>query len=229
MWKPSATGAYVRIGRFYAPFGLRLAEHFSYVRRFMGFNLFEETYNASGGYLEENWEAHLTFFTRPPSKFPEWLQAGGSSFSGNGVSAYGERRFASNASLGVQVRAGQNDEKRFYQGGVDGRLWLEAAHLMFQAEADLAHSELTATKAGWSTFAGYLGATLFPIKGLNVTVAGERYHEDLHIAAARDAADLEVSFFPLPHFEVTSLGRYQFAGSQAPTAVMGLLMLHYYP
>jgi len=38
MWQPSAQGAYARAGRFFAPFGLRLAEHFTYVRRELGFN-----------------------------------------------------------------------------------------------------------------------------------------------------------------------------------------------
>jgi hypothetical protein len=70
MWKPSATGPYVRVGRFYAPYGLRFAEHIYYVRRYSGFNLYEETYNLSGGYLDENWEVHATAFTSPPNGFP---------------------------------------------------------------------------------------------------------------------------------------------------------------
>lgn len=229
MWKPSATGPYARVGRFFAPYGLRLAEHLYYVRRYMGFNLFEETYNASGGYLEDNWEAHLTVFTRPPKGFPDWLQAGGSSFAGSGVAAYGEYRFNSMASVGAQARGGTNDEKNFYQGGLDGRLWLDAAHLLISGEADLARSQLKTSKASWSTFAAYLGATLFPTKGVMVTVAGERYQEDLHVAAARDAADLQVSFYPMSHLEIMGLGRYQYAGSNTPGAKLGMLMIHYYP
>jgi len=229
MWKPSATGPYARVGRFFAPYGLRLAEHLYYVRRFMGFNLFEETYNVSGGYLQDNWEAHLTLFTRPPNSFPEFLQAGGSTLAGSGVAAYGEARFNSMFSVGAQGRAGQNDEKKFYQGGVDGRVWIDAAHLQIMGEADLARSQLRHASAAWSSFAGYLGATLFPTKGVMITVAGERYQEDLHVAAARDAADLQVAFFPIAHLEVMGLGRYQYAGSDAPGAKLAMLMIHYYP
>ena len=38
MWRPAALGPYVRAGRFFAPFGLRLAEHYAYVRRDTGYN-----------------------------------------------------------------------------------------------------------------------------------------------------------------------------------------------
>ncbi|HEY0710722.1 MAG TPA: hypothetical protein VGG33_28215, partial [Polyangia bacterium] len=62
MWRPAPQGAYVRAGRFYAPFGLRLAEHNSYVRRDLGFNLLEESYNLSAGYVQADWELHLTAF-----------------------------------------------------------------------------------------------------------------------------------------------------------------------
>ncbi len=43
MWRPAALGPYVRAGRFFAPFGLRLAEHYAYVRRDLGYNLLEES------------------------------------------------------------------------------------------------------------------------------------------------------------------------------------------
>ena len=49
MWRPAAQGVYARAGRFFAPFGLRLAEHYAYVRRDLGFNLLEERYSVSLG------------------------------------------------------------------------------------------------------------------------------------------------------------------------------------
>src|SRR4051812_46517345 len=39
MWRPSATGPYVRVGRFFSPYGLRLVEHIYYVRRYTGYSL----------------------------------------------------------------------------------------------------------------------------------------------------------------------------------------------
>src|SRR4029077_9671390 len=62
MWRPSATGPYGRIGRFYAPYGLRFVEHIFYIRRYTGYNLYDETYNVSGGYVGDDWELHATAF-----------------------------------------------------------------------------------------------------------------------------------------------------------------------
>ena len=50
MWQPEALGPYVRMGRFFAPYGLRFAEHVLYVRRDLGFDQLRETYNLSAGY-----------------------------------------------------------------------------------------------------------------------------------------------------------------------------------
>ena len=60
MWRPEAMGIYARAGRFFAPFGLRLAEHYAYVRRDLGYNLLEESYNLSLGYLQNAYEVHVT-------------------------------------------------------------------------------------------------------------------------------------------------------------------------
>ena len=62
MWQPTAQGWYARAGRFFAPFGLRFAEHITYLRRDLGFNLLQESYNLSGGYIDNAWELHLTAF-----------------------------------------------------------------------------------------------------------------------------------------------------------------------
>ena len=58
MWRPSATGPYARIGRFYAPYGIRFVEHIFFVRRYTGYELYNETYTASGGYVADEWELH---------------------------------------------------------------------------------------------------------------------------------------------------------------------------
>ena len=70
MWRPSATGPYARLGRFYAPYGIRFVEHIYFVRRYTGYELYNETYTASGGYVADDWELHVSAFTPPPSGFP---------------------------------------------------------------------------------------------------------------------------------------------------------------
>ena len=60
MWEPEAVGPYLRVGRFFAPYGLRMAEHILYINRDLGFDELEETYNVSGGFVYPNAELHLT-------------------------------------------------------------------------------------------------------------------------------------------------------------------------
>ena len=77
MWRPSATGPYARLGRFYAPYGLRFVEHIYFVRRYTGYELYNETYNVSGGYVADDWELHVTAFTPPPYQLPRPAAVGG--------------------------------------------------------------------------------------------------------------------------------------------------------
>jgi len=227
MWKPSATGAYVRAGRFYAPFGLRTVEHIYYVRSVTGFNLYEETYNVSGGYLEEDWELHVTAFTTPPESLPLALR---STAHGSGGAAYAEKRFASMAALALQARVAKSTDQTLYQGGVVGKLWLDSAKILFMAEGDL--QRRSTTGGGANQFVGYFGPTFFPAKGLMASLAFERYQEDLRVAGtAHTAVDVQVNYFPWAHCEVVLLGRYQMNGTglaDGPSDGLGMLQLHYY-
>ena len=75
MWRPSATGPYARVGRFFPTYGLRLVEHIFYMRRFTGNALYEEPYALSGGYIADDWEVHASGFTAVPSSFPDFFQS----------------------------------------------------------------------------------------------------------------------------------------------------------
>lgn len=228
MWKPSATGAYVRAGRFYAPYGLRMAEHIYYVRSKMGFDLYEETYNLSGGYLAEDWELHLTAFTPPPTSLPLALR---STATQTGAAAYAEKRFSSNKALALQVRYGHGKDHSITQGGVVGKVWLDDAKILFMGELDLVH-DAPATGRGSNQMVAYLGPTFFPLKGLMAALALERYQTDVTIAGtAHSAVDVQVNFFPWAHCEFLLLGRYQMSGSgpsDGATDTLGLLQFHYY-
>ena len=230
MWRPSATGPYARIGRFYAPYGLRFVEHIFYVRRYTGYNLYDETYNVSGGYVGDDSELHVTAFTPPPSSFPDPLQSVGTRESGG--AAYYEHRFAGMAALAGQLRLGFNKETTRYQGGLVGKLWIDSAKMLILGEADVARIEVTGVSVGETQFVGFIGPTFFPIRGVMAMVAFERYQDAINVkGAARNAVDLEVNFFPWAHFEVVLLGRYQMVGSGQPGATDASLImgqLHYY-
>jgi hypothetical protein len=228
MWRPSASGPYVRVGKFLAPYGIRFVEHINWVRRYTGFNLYEETYNVSGGYFAEDWEAHATVFTPPPTSAPDFIRSVG--YPESGAAVFAEKRYADVLAVGLQARAGVSKEEARYQGGAEAKYWLEPAKLLFMGEANLIHQTLKGPSYTQDQFVSYLGATLIPIKGLMIGGAYERFHENLARAkTARNAFDAELNVFPAAHFELVLIGRYQLAtASGGAAAYLGMLQLHYY-
>jgi hypothetical protein len=228
MWRPSASGPYARIGRFYAPYGLRFVEHIFFVRRYTGYELYNETYTASGGYVSDDWELHLSAFTPPPSGFPDALQSVGARESGG--AAYFEYRMNGMSALAAQARVGIGKDESRYQGGLIGKLWLEPAKLLFLGEADFIIQNVTAASYTQNQFVSYLGVTYFPIRGVMLAPMYERFQENLSVATtARNAYDLEINIFPYAHFEVVLLGRYMTVGQQGqPAATLMMAQLHYY-
>lgn len=218
-WQPSTRGPYVRAGRFFAPFGLRLAEHIVYVRRDLGFNLYQETYNLSGGYLENGWELHVTLFG------PDFLQAG---TQAKGAAAYYERRLLDEtAAVALQGRFALGDgAQRVTVGGVV-KYFLEPAKLLFLGEGNL----VMATPDGGSAsnqFVGLFGASWLPVRGIMLTVFGERLHTDISVRdAATNAATGLLSWFPYPHFELQLVGRQQMPSGGDPARTL-LFQLHYF-
>jgi hypothetical protein len=231
MWSQGATGFYLRAGRFVAPYGLRFVEHTFYVRRYTGYDLYDETYTVSGGYVGEDWELHASLFAPPPESFPDPLQSVGLRESGGAI--YAEKRFNGMSALALQSRIGTSGEATRIQGGAVGKLWLEPARVLFMGEADLINQKVSAASFSENQFVSYLGATFFPVRGLMAGVAYERYQEDLSVSrTARNGFDAEVNFFPWAHCEFVFFAQYQIIGSGAtsegPTASVYMLQFHYY-
>jgi hypothetical protein len=230
MWRPSATGPYARVGRFFAPYGLRFAEHVYFVRRYTGFNLYEETYNASGGYVADDWEAHATVFAPVPTTLPDPLRSVGPREVG--VAGYGEVRLAKMSALAGQVRIGIGDLESRYQVGGIGKIWVEKAKLLFLGEGDFIRQQFSAASYGQNQFVSYLGANVYPMRGVMFGAAYERFQENLSVSrTGRNAYDLQLNFFPWAHCEMLLLGRYQITGAGSTdggTASLLMLQLHYY-
>src|SRR6185503_13684478 len=98
-------------------------------------------------------------------------------------------------------------------------------------EADIIRQQVSAG-GGVNQFVSYLGATVFPVRGVMAGLAFERFQEDLSVkGTGHNAFDLQASFFPLAHFELLLLGRYQMIGSGAsdgPATSLLMMQLHYY-
>ena len=219
MWRPAAMGTYVRAGRYFAPFGLRLAEHNSYVRRDLGYDLLEETYNLSVGWVQSDWELHLTGFV------PDYLRHIGGDEVG-GAALY-EVHVGDASALGLQGRVGNKTDRNRYTGGGFAKTYVAAVKALFQTELNLVHS-IFPGGASTESFAGFASITFFPFKGFWLSPFAERLQTSISVRdSATNAAGVQANWFPYPHFELTLQGRVQVPAGTA-TAKTGLFFIHYY-
>jgi hypothetical protein len=225
MWRPKTTGWYARAGRFFAPWGLRSQDHRSFVRRYLGFHSWEETYNVSGGHVANDWEVHATAHTAVPYE----LMGNGPRATGGTV--YWERRLADDkAVVGAQARAAVADPERTYLVGGIGKYYLESAKVLLMGELDLGMQDFAERGSSRPQLAGSLGATYWPVTGIMLGTSLERYDEDMSVAdLARDAASLTIQYFPLAHWELMLIGKLEFVGGEYGDAIStGMFQLHYY-
>jgi hypothetical protein len=225
MWREGPTGWYARVGRFFAPYGLHLPEHTAFVDRFLGFDTLEETYNASGGYISDEWELHLTAF------IPDFI-APPVGQGGRGAAARFEHRPLPWLAWGAQARVSVGSEDTTVQGGLIGKAYFDGPRIQLLAEVDLVRQTFKDAAPGRNQLAAYLGGAWFPIRGLMAQLMLERWDEDLaRKGVARDALGAELSWFPTAHVELSLYGRYVMLGTGSddgsPSQVV-LLQGHYY-
>lgn len=223
-WQPETSGIYARAGRFLAPFGLRLQDHTVYTRKYTGFHVIEETYNASLGYFGSDWEVHGTAFV-PADRFTS------SGPREKGAALLGEKTFLDDsAAIGLQLRAGTGQGSERYTFGTLGKLYLDGPSLMVLGELDVIVQDFAASTSPRRTqLASYLGVTRWLTTGVMLTFAYERFDQDLAASATfRDAYRLELQFFPWAHWELHTLAKLEFQGEYDDPTALALMMLHYY-
>ncbi len=221
MWEPEATGPYLRIGRFYAPYGLRMAEHILYINRDLGFDELEETYNVSGGYILPEAEVHLTLFA------PDFVRHIGS--DEKGFAAYLETRFHDDtAALAGQLRVALAPGVTKVMSGIVGKAYLERLRTQLFGEVDLVNQIFTDLDDTTRTqIVGAAGLAVLPTTGVMVTLLGERNQVDVQVPDAWTAATALVNWFPYAHVELQLMERLQFptGGSTASTL---FFQIHYF-
>jgi len=222
MWQPQSVGPYVRLGRYYAPYGLRFPEHLLYIRRDLGFDLLRETYNLSGGWVLPAWELHLTAFA------PDFIRNMGS--DEKGFAAYYERRLLGDKlSAALQTRiADAPGVARIIWGGV-GRYYFEPLRTLAMAEVDTVHMVFEASGVPSRTqLLAIAGLAVLPYRGVILTLLGERNQTDVAVRdAAWTAGTLLVNWFPYPHVEMQLMGRLQFPANTDVAKTL-FIQLHYF-
>jgi hypothetical protein len=221
-WQPQAAGPYVRLGRFYAPYGLRFPEHLLYVRRDLGFDLLRESYNLSGGWTLPAWELHVTAFA------PDFVRHIGSEEKGFAMS-YERRLLDDRLAMGAQGRvADAAGVTRYMWGGV-GKFYFEPLRTLAMAEVDAVHLSFDAAAVGVRTqLVAVAGIATFPARGVILTALAERNQIDVRVAdAAWTAATLLANWFPYPHVELQVMGRLQFPTGAAAAKTL-FVQVHYF-
>jgi hypothetical protein len=221
MWEPEAIGPYLRVGRFFAPYGLRMAEHILYINRDLGFDELEETYNVSGGVIYPNAELHLTLFA------PDFVRHIGS--DEKGFAAYMETRFRDDTvALGFQSRLAVDPGVTRVMTGALGKVFVEQLRTLLLGEVDVVNKIFTDIGDPVRTqIVGAAGFTVFPRPGVMATLLGERNQIDVTVPDAWTAATLLVNWFPYAHFETQLMGRLQFpSGGDAAKTLF--FQIHYF-
>lgn len=227
MWRKRSRGPYLRAGRFYAPFGLRQQDHTAFNRRYLGFHSFEETYNLSGGLVENDWEAHVTAFMPPPGPLYKLFSGGPRQ---TGVAGLYERRILDRSgAVAGQAKVTFSDVDARYIAGGYGKYFLESLDLLLMAELDLGLQTFDFEADARTQLTGYASATYFPVQGVMVGGSIQRHDPDLAVAGTGyDALQLSVQFFPRSHLELHTFARAEFSGDYDKTRSMLFFMLHYW-
>ncbi len=230
MWQQTpgeSSGIYVRLGRFLPVYGLRLAEHPAYTRRFGPTPLYADTYGAHVALVKPGYEGHLTAFLRDPLIDPV--------DHSSGVMAYAELRLTERIAIGAEGVFKRSRDDTQGGGGVTSKLYVPGAKLLLQAEVQLI-SQLVDTSP-FNSFGGnpvkligYLMGTFSPKNSLMIDVGLGHYDSNLHIKHLdRDCVDINLHVFLDSHLELLWTNRYETLafGKGGPGSGYSLLQFHY--
>lgn len=215
------TGLYVRAGRFMPVFGLRLAEHLTYIRRWGGTPLYGETYGLAVEYIDPRFEVHATGFIKDPIlDTPE---------HSNGGAVLGELRLSERLSLGAEGMYTQSDdEKKFRVGGL-AKLYLDGPGLLLQFEGQFMN-QLIEPRGAPKQIIAYLLASRFWSPAFLLDVGLGFFDENIQITKLhRECIDLNFHWFTTSHVELLFTGRFETLafGAAGRNAGYALTQLHY--
>ena len=236
MWtqKPGENeGLYVRLGRFMPVIGLRLAEHTVYTRRYGGTALWSETYGAAVEYVTEKVEAHVTGFIKDPLIDSVEHYSGGA--------AYAEMRSSKTVALGAEGMVEVSKDDKRYRGGLTAKLYLPAADLLLQGEAQIVNQVIDSPdmRGAPISFVSYLMASRMVGEFVLVDLAFGHYDPSMHINSThkgvaqdeRTCVDLNVHMFATSHAELVLNTRYESIGfgKGGDPGAYAIAQLHYRP
>ena len=224
MWQQNPDtneGLYLRVGRFMPVFGLRLAEHPTYVRQFGGTPLYGETYGAAVEYIDKQFEAHVTGFIKDPIiDTPE---------HSNGAAALAEYRVTEQLSVGGEFMFTKSDDDKKYRAGLLAKLDVPAIDTLFEFEGQFMN-ELIEPRGAPKQLVMSLIATKFVAPAYMLDVGLNFFDENVQITGLhREALDVNLHWFATSHLEALFTGRVETLdfGKGGPSAGYALIQGHY--
>jgi hypothetical protein len=224
MYQRSDESPYVRLGRFFPVFGIRMQDHTAYPRRHLGFYLLEEPYALGAGVARGQWEVHGSAFVPNPVPYT------GAGPRATGATIYVERRMAADTrALAGQARVAVTGDDRRYTAGAVGKQWLAGPKLMVLSELDLQLQQITGSDSRLQ-LVGYLGVTRMMLPGWMIGGAIQRWAPDLTLqGSTRNAVEVNAQAFPWAHVELHLLLRAEATGGDTfQPNLLSMLQLHYY-
>jgi hypothetical protein len=230
MWQSNVgdtEGLYVRVGRFMPVYGLRLAEHPTYVRRYGGTQLYAETYGVHAAFVSQRIEAHVTAFIKDPLIDVVDHSSGGM--------LYGEFRPNEKAAIAVEGMVKHTADDIKFGGGLVAKRFLSGSKLQLQAELQyvsqvISKSGLNKAEGNPLQLIGYFLASYMPKDWLMVDVGLGHYDSNIRTRNLdRDCLDLNIHWFFDSHVELMFTNRYEMLafGNGGPSAAYSLMQLHY--
>jgi hypothetical protein len=230
MWQQNPggnEGVYVRAGRFMPVFGLRLAEHPVYVRRFGGTPLYAETYGVHAAYIAPKLELHATGFIEDPLISPVAHE--------NGAAMYAELRVTPEAAVGGEFMFTDTEDDKKIRAGVIGKLAIPAANLLLQTEVQFVNQVIDTTPTNPIGGApvqlvGYLLGSLTLNEFLLLDIGFGHFDSNIRIKELdRDSVDVNLHYFLTSHVELLLTNRFEMIafGKGGPSGGYSLLQLHY--
>jgi hypothetical protein len=216
-------GLYVRVGRLMPVFGLRLAEHPDYIRRYGGTQLYSEKYAAAISYVQEGWETHFTAFTKADPIIDTVEHA-------SGVAEYSEVRPIAHAAVGGEAMYKQTDTSKELRVGAVGKYYVAPADVLLQGEYQHVLQWIQNSPGYHASQVMYLLASWFVAQGFMLDVGLGYYNENPRIRYLdRECVDVNFHWFATSHIEAILNLRYEEIGlgKGGPYGDWALLQLHY--
>jgi hypothetical protein len=230
-WQPDAEHGgrlYLRAGRFMPVFGLRLAEHDDYIRRYGGTALFTDTYGVAAEFVDAKWDAHVTGFIADP--FIDFVG------QDSGGAAYVELRPTPNSAVGAEGMITRSPDDKKFRGGVTAKYYIPTFRdIVLQGELQFLNQRINGDGAmnqggAPNQLIGYLLGTIFLTDPIMLDVGFGYYNENIRIAHLdRDCVDLNLHWFTTSHIELILNTRVEFMsfGAGGPTGAYAFLQGHY--